>query len=70
MPNLIANEEVFPEFIQHTATPDNISHAALQLLQNQSRREKVRAKLAEIIASLGSPGASRRAADAILALMR
>ena len=70
MPNLLAKEEVFPEFIQHAATPDNISHAALQLLQNQSRREKVRAKLAEIIASLGEPGASRRAAEAILALMQ
>lgn len=70
MPNLIANEEVFPEFIQHDATPEKISHAALQLLQNQSRREKVRGKLAEIIASLGGPGASRRAAEAILALMR
>jgi len=70
MPNLLAKEEVFPEFIQHAATPDNISHAALQLLQNQGRREQVRAKLAEIIASLGGPGASRRAAEAILAVMR
>jgi lipid-A-disaccharide synthase len=70
MPNLILNEEVFPEFIQHAATPDNIAHAALQLLQNQSRREKVRAKLAEVIASLGTPGASRRAAEAILSLMQ
>jgi len=70
MPNLMANEEVFAEFIQHAATPDNISHAALQLLQNQSRREKVRAKLAEVIASLGGPGASRRAAEAILTLMQ
>jgi lipid-A-disaccharide synthase len=70
MPNLMANEEVFPEFIQDTATPDNISHAALQLLQNQSRRQKVRAKLVEVIASLGQPGASRRAAEAILAIMR
>jgi lipid-A-disaccharide synthase len=70
MPNLMAKEEVFPEFIQDAATPDNISHAVLQLLQNQGRREKVRAKLAEIIASLGGPGASRRAAAAISALMR
>jgi lipid-A-disaccharide synthase len=70
MPNLLAKEEVFPEFVQDTATPDNISHAALQLLQNQSRREKVRAKLVEVIASLGGRGASRRAAEAILSLMR
>jgi lipid-A-disaccharide synthase len=70
MPNLIANDEVFPEFIQHDATPENISRAALDLLQNQARRTKVRGKLAEVIAALGEPGASRRAAEAILAVMR
>ncbi len=70
MPNLIANEEVFPEFIQHAATPDNISHAALQLLQNPARREKVLTQLAGVVAKLGTPGASRRAAEAILAVMR
>ena len=70
MPNLIANEEVFPEFIQQAATPENISRAALQLLQNKSRREKVRAQMAEVVAKLGTPGASRRAADAILGLLQ
>lgn len=70
MPNLILNEQVYPEFIQHAATPDNISRAALELLQNQSRRDKVHAQLAPVIASLGEPGASRRAAEAILSLMR
>jgi lipid-A-disaccharide synthase len=69
MPNLIANEEVFPEFIQHAATPENISHAALQLLQNKTRREKVRDQLAAVVAKLGTRGASRRAAEAILAVM-
>lgn len=69
MPNLIANEEVFPEFIQHAATPDSISHAALQLLQNKPRREKVRTQLAKVVAKFGTPGASQRAAEAILAVM-
>ena len=55
MPNLIANEEVFPEFIQQAATPENISHAALQLLQNKSRREKVRMQMAGVVAKLGTP---------------
>ena len=70
MPNLIANEAVFPEFIQHDATPENISHAALQLLQSKSRREKTRAQMSAVVAKLGTPGASRRAAEAILGLMR
>ena len=59
MPNILANEEVFPEFIQNDATPENIAGAALELLQNESRRQKIKSQLAEIVSSLGDPGASR-----------
>jgi lipid-A-disaccharide synthase len=69
MPNLLAGEAVFPEFIQNAAMPMNIANAALDLLRNASRRQKVQARLKEIIASLGPPGASRRAAEAILKLV-
>jgi lipid-A-disaccharide synthase len=68
MPNLMAGEEVYPEFIQGAATPENISRAALELLQNESRRAKIKSQLGKIISSLGEPGASRRAASAILKL--
>jgi lipid-A-disaccharide synthase len=68
MPNLLAGEEVYPEFIQKAATPENLSRAALELLQNESRRQKIKAQLAKIISSLGPPGAPRRAAAAILNL--
>lgn len=70
MPNLLANEELFPEFIQHTATAENISAAALDLLRNQSRRAEVKAKLAKVVAGLGEPGASQRAARAIWRLLK
>lgn len=69
MPNILANEEVFPEFIQNAATPENISRAALELLQNEARRKSIKAKLAEIVSSLGGPGASTRAARAITRLL-
>jgi lipid-A-disaccharide synthase len=69
MPNLLAGEEVFPEFIQNEATPENISQAALGLLQSESRRKAIRAKLAEVVSALGGPGASRRAARAITELL-
>jgi lipid-A-disaccharide synthase len=68
MPNILTNEEVFPEFIQNAATPENISRAALELLQNESRRTKIKSQLAKIVSSLGEPGASQRAASAILGL--
>lgn len=68
MPNLLAGEEVYPEFIQGAATPENIANAALELLQNESRRQKIKSQLEKIVSSLGEPGATKRAADAILNL--
>ena len=69
MPNLMAGEAVYPEFIQHEATPENIARAALELLRDDTRRSAVQAKLAKIIASLGGPGAPARAAGAIVSLL-
>jgi lipid-A-disaccharide synthase len=70
MPNLLAGETVYPEFIQSEATPENLSRAALELLQDETRRTKIKSQLAKIIASLGEPGAAGRAAAAILGLFR
>ena len=70
MPNLLANEEVFPEFIQGAATAESLARAALELLDNENRRAEVKLKLVEVVASLGGPGASRRAAKAIARLLR
>jgi lipid-A-disaccharide synthase len=68
MTNLLAGETVFPEFIQNDATPENLSRAALELLQDEARRAKIKAQLTKIISSLGEPGAARRAAQTILRL--
>jgi lipid-A-disaccharide synthase len=68
MPNLLANETIYPEFIQSAATPENLARAALDLLNNRERRAMIQTKLAAVIASLGPPGASQRAARAVDAL--
>jgi lipid-A-disaccharide synthase len=68
MPNILAGERIYPEFIQSQATPDRIADEALAMLNDPSRRETIRSKLIPVIASLGSPGASARAADAVLRL--
>jgi lipid-A-disaccharide synthase len=68
MPNLLAGEAVYPEFIQNDATPENLSRAALELLQDEARRTQIKTQLAKIIAALGEPGAPKRAAAAILSL--
>ncbi|MGA2278991.1 MAG: lipid-A-disaccharide synthase [Verrucomicrobiota bacterium] len=68
MPNILADEEIFPEFVQGAATPDPIARAALELLQNEPRRIQIKKRLAEVVSSLGGPGATKHAAAAILSL--
>jgi lipid-A-disaccharide synthase len=70
MPNLLAGREIFPEFIQDRATPENLSRAGLDFLRNESRRNEVRAELEKVVTSLGTHGASRRAAEAVFAVVR
>jgi lipid-A-disaccharide synthase len=68
MPNLLADREIFPELIQDAATPERVSAAALDLMRSPARQAEVRSALAQIVSGLGAPGASRRAAQAILRL--
>lgn len=70
MPNLLAGEEIFPEFIQHAAVGDAIAQATLDLLRDDVKRANVKARLAEIIDSLGEPGANWRAAKAVMRLLK
>ena len=69
MPNLLAGEAVFPEFIQDDATALNLADAVVELLRLPEQRAAVQRKLAAVIASLGGPGATRRAATAVLRLV-
>jgi lipid-A-disaccharide synthase len=69
MPNLLAGETVYPEFIQGAATGENLANAVLALLEDKVRYAAVRSKLAQIVAGLGGPGAGRRAARAVMQLL-
>jgi lipid-A-disaccharide synthase len=70
MPNILAGEPIFPEFIQDAATPENLSRAALELLNDPARRQTIQSKLGKLVATLGEPGACRRAAEAIVSLLK
>lgn len=70
MPNLLAAEEVFPEFIQSAASPGNLAGAVVGLLRDETRRARIKVRLSEVAASLGAPGAARRAAKAVLATLQ
>ena len=69
MPNILAEEEIFPEFIQNEATPDNIAKASLRILQDSTERQKILTGLKHIASQLGEPGATNRAAKSILHLI-
>jgi len=66
MVNLIAGRRIVPELIQDDCTADNISTEALSLLTNPQRADDMRRGLAAVRANLGGPGASARAAEAVL----
>ena len=66
MPNVLADREIVPEFLQHEARPKPIAEAVLVLMDDHGRREKMIAEFDTIIASLGETGASEKAARAIL----
>ena len=66
MVNLIAGERIVPELVQETFTPDAVAREAVSLLTDPARAARVREGLARVRSRLGGPGASRRAAEAIL----
>ena len=66
MVNLIAGRQIVPELIQDDCTAENIAAETLSLLTNPERAETMRRGLADVRAKLGGPGASGRAADAVL----
>ncbi len=66
MVNLIAGQRIVPELIQDAFTPEAVADEAVSMLTDSGRVERVREGLARVRARLGGPGASRRAAEAIL----
>jgi len=64
--NVMANEAVVPEFIQDNLEPSAVAQEGLELLNNPQRRDAMKRRVAQIVATLGEPGASKRAAEAIL----
>ena len=69
MPNVLAGREIFPEYIQAQATADNLAVAAGRFLSENAARNTVRKDLDEVVGTLGKTGASKRAAQAIIAQM-
>lgn len=79
MPNLLAcgvgeedrpgTQPVMPEFIQNEAIPEEIARLASQWLMDGNLRAEREQRLRSVAAHLGEPGASVRAARAVLRLL-
>jgi len=68
MANLVAGRRVVPELIQDAFTPEAAAAEALRVLTDPTYAARVKADLSEVRAKLGTPGASRRAAEAVLSV--
>jgi lipid-A-disaccharide synthase len=66
MVNLIAGETIVPELIQNAFTPAAVADEAVSMLTDGRRAAQVSQGLARVRERLGGPGASHRAAEAIL----
>jgi lipid-A-disaccharide synthase len=55
---------------QDRFTPEAVADEAISMLTDPARAARIREGLAQVRARLGGPGASRRAAQAILEVMK
>lgn len=67
--NIVSGRKTMEEFVQSACTPWNIADSVLPVLKDPERLASCRQELAGIRASLGEPGASRRAAEEIIKLL-
>jgi lipid-A-disaccharide synthase len=66
MPNLVAGRRIVPELIQDDFTPDRVAEETVGLLIDDARRAQTSEALRGVREQLGAPGASARAAAAVL----
>ena len=68
--NIIAGEMIVPELLQNEATPMNIAEKTIALLRDERQMDNVRYALAKVKEKLGGAGASRRAAEQVMEVLK
>jgi len=66
MVNLVAGRSIVPELVQDGFTAEAVARETVSLLTDRTRADAMRRDLAQVRDALGAPGASRRAAKAVL----
>lgn len=67
--NIVANEKVAQELIQHDASPENIALAIGRILSDQQHAENISRSLARVKERLGGGGANERMARLTLSML-
>jgi lipid-A-disaccharide synthase len=70
MANLVAGRRVVPELIQQDFTPGSVAREATRILTDRAYADRMRTDLREVRQRLGGPGASHRAAEAVIEVGR
>jgi len=68
--NLVAGRTIVPELLQDNATGQRLYEEAVRILEDRRVYDEMKRDLAAVRAALGEPGASARAAEAVLAACR
>jgi len=66
MANIIADQEVFPEYLQSDANINNLYHAAYKMLNDKNYQNQLKKKIGFINDKIGLMGASKKTAKYIL----
>ena len=61
---------IVPELIHDEATPERLAHETVRLLTDRRAYDEMKAALRSVREALGTPGASHRAAETVLAECR
>ena len=65
LPNVIADKKIVPELIRENFRANNVAYAAIEILEDEHLRNRIKDDLKKVKESLGEPGAGERVAEHI-----
>jgi len=70
LPNIVSEKPLVPELIQGAARPSNITQELSGLVEGGAATDNIKEGLAKLKEEMGSPGATRRAAEAVCKILQ
>ena len=68
--NVVAGKKIVPECIQFEATPQKIAQEIKSIYTDRTKMAEIKSGLQKVKESLGEPGASHRAAEAVIKILK